>query len=543
MMRLRRVWTAGLLAALAVSGCKRNSEERGTTARSGSKAAGDTVASAARGGPKVGGMGTLLAAGKASDLRVSPDGQFGAFLMNGQKPHLDGIPPQMLVGSLFLVPVEGGKPREVGAGVTNVPGGLLFAPDSRHLLFLTGYNPAVQSGELHVLPLTDATAEPVMLGSAVTYMLPSPDGTRLAFVDGGVLKLGPLPSGPFQSVAGEVSTAQFTPDSKTLLFKRRLTAAGGLAAVRVDAPGTLVKLADQVGDYQVSVDGSRIAYQVRSESARGMYDLFLADAASLKGQRLAVGSKAFAFSPDGKWLARTENGKPEQLGDLHVGPAAGGSGRKVGEAVEEFSFAPDSKAVGFLEKYDQPARAGAMTVATLPDGAPRQVGSRVPNFVWGTDSRYVAFLSRFLRPVFSVDLMLYPVGGEKAEKVGRGVFGYGFMPGNEAVIFRTNCIRDGRACDFKALDLQDRATEPKTWLQGIYTYKVSGDGGRVLATYARMDSDTYDVAVYDVKSQARKTLDQGVQVPAYFAGKNDSRALYIITQGTNPGVYAAVATP
>ncbi|WP_223634010.1 gliding motility protein [Corallococcus sp. EGB] len=538
---MKRTGMVGLVALLAVSGCKKGDEAGAPSQRS--AAQGDTVRSAAKGTAVVGGQGQLLAQGRAADLRLSPDGQFATFLLNGQKPRLDGIPPQMLVGSLNIVPVAGGKARALGDGVTNVPGSLLFSHDSKHLLYVTGYNPASQSGELNVLALADAAAEPVKLGTAVSYFLPSPDGVNVAFVDAGTLKLGPLPQGPFRDVAGEVSTAQFTPDGKTLLFKRKLSAAGGLAAVTVGAHEPPRKLADQVGDYQVSSDGKHVAYQVRSEAVRGMYDLYLAEVPALKGQKLATGTKTFAFSPDGQWLARTENGKPEQLGDLYVGPASGGAGRKLGEAVEELAFAPDSKAVGFLEKYDQPSRAGSMGVASLPDGAPKRVGDRVPNFVWGSDSRYVAFLSRFLKPVFSVDLMLYALGQEKAEKVQPGVFGYGFTPNNSAVVFRTNCIRNGRACDFKAVELNEKQAEAKTWLQGIFSYKFSEDGSRMLATYARMDSDTYDVAVYDVKSGARKTLDQGVQVPVLFAGPDDGRAVYIIGQGQNPGVYSAVATP
>ncbi|RYZ38047.1 MAG: gliding motility protein, partial [Myxococcaceae bacterium] len=368
---MKRPGMWGLVALLTVVGCSKKSDE-GAAPSQRSAAKDDTVRSAAKGAALVGGQGQQLAAGRAADLRLSPDGQFATYLLNGQKPRLDGIPPQMLVGTLYVVPVAGGKPRALGDGVTNVPGSLLFSADSRHLLYVTGYNPASQSGELHALSVTDAAAEPATLGSAVSYLLPSPDGVSVAFVDGGVLKLGPLPAGPFQDVAAEVSTAQFTPDGKTLLFKRRLAAASGLAAVTVGSKEPPRKLADQVGDYQVSSDGKRVAYQVRSEAVRSMYDLYLADVSTLKGQRLAVGSKVFGFSPDGQWLARTENGRPEQLGDLYVGPASGGPGRKVGEAVEEMAFAPDSKAVGFLEKYDQPSRAGAMSVASLPDGAPKR---------------------------------------------------------------------------------------------------------------------------------------------------------------------------
>lgn len=538
-MQLRRLVVVGALLALSVVGCKRG--DSGGGGRGGSTSAGSGPTGGK--GALVGGMGTLLAPGVASDLRVTPDGQFATYLLKAKKPQLDGIPPQMLLGELHVVPVTGGTDRTVGQGVTNVPGGQLFSKDSRWLFFLEGYNPANQAGSLHVLSLAEPTAEPAKLGEQVSYMLPSPDGKLLAFVDNGVLKLGPLPTGPFKDVAGEVSTAQFTPDSKTLFFRRRLVAAGGLAAVSVEKPEAPRKLADYVGDYEVSSDGLHVAWQVRSEAEKGMYDLFVADVADLKPRKVSIGTKVFGFSKDGKWLGRTENGKPELLGDLFVGPADGSPGRKVGERVEEFAFSPDSQALGFLEKYDPSARAGLMSVVTLPDGAPQRVGDRVPNFTWGSDGKYVAFLSRFLKPVFSVDLMLYPVGGEKAEKVQTGVFGYGFTPGNAEVYFRTNCIREGRACDFRALDLNQPRAVPATWLQGVFSYKLASDGKRFLVTYARMDSDTYDVGVYDTKSKARKTLDQRVQIPVLFGGQGDSHVVYIVTQGAKPGVYVAPATP
>jgi hypothetical protein len=536
-MSFRRFVGVGVLAALAVAGtgCKRSEAQGGKSGASASRSTGGAAA-----------KGELLAPGSATDLRVTPDGQFVTFLLDAKKPPIDGIPPKLVTGKLHVVSASGGAaPTQLGTGVTNDVGGMLFTPDSKHLLFLTDFEPSSRSGALHAYAFGTPEAAPVKLGATVTYMVPSPDGTQLAFVDSGLLRVGSLPAGPFRDVAGEVSTAQFTPDGKTLLFKRKLTAAGGLAAVALDKPDAQpVKLADQVGEYQLSPDGKRVAYQVRSDSVRGMYDLFLAELPGLKGKKIATGSTGFAFSSDGKWLARTDGAKPELRGDLFVGPASGEPGRKVGERVEEFSFSPDAKALGFLENYDISARAGLMGVVALPDGTPKRVGSRVPNFTWGSNGQHVAFLSRFLKPIYSVDLMLYSLGAEKAVKVQPGVFGYGFAPGNSDVVFRTNCIREGRACDFKAVALpQQEKIEPATWLQGIYSYKFSNDGQRALFTAARMDSDTYDVGVYDMKSKARKTLDERVQLPAFFAGKDDSRVVYLVTQGPKPGVYASPATP
>jgi hypothetical protein len=531
----RRAVMAGALMALALVGCK-----DGSGKGSGSKGS-------ARAEAAVGGVGTMLAEGPAEDLRVSGDGQFATYLRKTHKPIVEGIPPQMRLGELYVVPVTGGVPRKLGDGVTNYPGGQLFTPDSKHVLYLTGYNVANQSGALHVLALREPTAEPQKLGGTVTYFLPSPDGSKLAFVDGGVLKLGPLPAGPFRQVAGEVSTAGFSPDGATLFFKRKLTAAGGLLAVPVEAPqgkaAEPLKLADQVGDYVVSPDSKHVAYQVRTNPVQGAYDLYVADLPELKGRKVASGTTAFTFSPDSKWLARNDGLNPEVPGDLYVGPASGEPGRKLGEKVKDMAFSPDSKALGFLSKYDETASAGLMSVVVLPDGTPKEVAGRVPNFTWSKDGKYVAFPKRFLKPIYSVDLMLYQVGAEKAEKAHPGVFGYGFTPGNPTLVFRTACVRDGRACDFKALPLPPpEQAQPQTWLQGIYSYKVSEDGNRVLATLARMDSDTFDVAVYDVKTQARKTLDQGAQLPAYFAGPNDSLAVYVL-KGAHPGVYVAPAQP
>ncbi|WP_309897284.1 gliding motility protein [Archangium sp.] len=536
-MMLRRTVVAGALMALALVGCKRSDANAKEAGGKGS----------ARGGPAVSGQGVLLAEGPAEDLRVTEDGQYATFLQKTHKPIVEGIPPQLRLGTLYGVQVTGGTPRKLGEGVTNFPGGQLFTPDSKHVLYLTGYNVSAQAGVLQVLGLTDPTAEPQKLGDAVTYFLPSPDGTKLAFVDGGVLKLGPLPTGPFRQVAGEVSTAGFSPDGTTLFFKRKLAAAGGLLAVPVESPPGKptepLKLADQVGDYVVSADSKHVAYQVRNTTTRGTYDLYVADLPALKGRKVASSTTAFTFSPDSKWLARNDGLNPEVPGDLYVGPASGEPGRKLGERVKDIAFSPDSKAVGFLSKYDEPASSGLMSVAVLPDGAPKEVAGRVPNFTWSKDGKYVAFPKRFLKPIYSVDLMLYQVGAEKAEKAHPGVFGYGFLPESSALVFRSGCIREGRACDLKALPLpKPEQAEPQTWLQGIYTYKFSEDGGRLLVTSARMDSDTYDVAVYDVKTQARKTLDQGAQVPAHFAGPDDSLAVYVL-KGANAGVYVAPAKP
>jgi hypothetical protein len=519
---------AGLIAlaltALALSGCSKGKHAGG---------AGD-----------VGGHGKALAPGVAADLRITQDGKFGTYLLEGEKPRIDGIPPQTLIGALHVVPLQGGgAARKVASGVTNVPGGYLFTADSRWLIFLAGFNPAAHAGELHALDLRAPDSKPLLLGPNVTYMVPSPDSKTVAFVSGNVLRAGPI-EGPWREVAAEVSSLQFSPDSKWLFFKRTVAAAGGLYLAEVAKAEAPRKLADQVGEVMVSPDSQQLAFAVRSETVRSTYELMLAAVPDFKPTKLAVGVSGFAFSPDSKWLGRVEGGKPEELGALHVGPASGGPGRKVGEKVGEFSFAPDSTAVAYMESWDNVARAGLVGVAQLPDGKPKRIGSRAPNYEWGRDGKFIAFNSRFLKPIYSVDLMLYQVGGEEdAFKVHPGVFAFAFGPENEYLVFRSNCIRNGRACDLFKVDLRKPKDPPLKIVDGVFSFRPAEKGDRMLVTYARTEGEMYDVAVYNMKSGERRTLEQYIHLPAYFLDSEGSKVAYLVARRDRAGVYVAEHSP
>src|SRR5262245_51756320 len=151
-LRSRRPHSALATAlALFIAGCARG------------EATGSGGPAAAAG---VGGLGKPVSQGRAADLRATPDGKYLTYLVNPEKPRLQGVPPQMLLGELHVVASAGGAPRKVGENVTNMPGGSLFTPDSRWALFLTGYNAANQDGTLTALDLTDSAAAPLSLGKA-----------------------------------------------------------------------------------------------------------------------------------------------------------------------------------------------------------------------------------------------------------------------------------------------------------------------------------------------------------------------------------------
>ncbi len=524
---------AVLLGAAFCAGCPNNQPR--------SKMGGAPV----KAGEQVGGFGVRLWEGKAIDLRVTNDGAVATFLADAEKPRLEGVPNLMRVGALYAVKTApGATPRRLGTGVTNVAGGYLATPDSRWLLFLSGYNASNREGELLVADLTADSGDPVRLGGRVSFVVASPDSKQVAFIDDGRLKVGPIPSGPFRDISADVSQVEFAKASDGVVFKNRIDVGGAVSWLSLKDPKSVPwKMGTSVGHIDVSPAGRYVAFGQSSPETKNVYDLYLADVASRKVRKIADGAGVFGFSPDGRWLARTEGGKPEVYGDLFVGPADGTPGKKVGEKVNDFSFSPDSAAIAYLELYDLQARAGVLGFATVPDGTPKRIGDRCPGYTWGKDGTAVAFLSRFLKPVFSVDLMLYQPGWDKAHKVQQGVFGYSFTPDNAQLMYRTACTREGRSCDLYALDMKrpKEADAARKLVEGMFSYKFSDDGQRVLLSYARTVGDMYDVAVMDRTSTHRKTLEQWVGIPAHFSSPTGARAAYIVQAQAKQGVYVADA--
>ncbi|HZA51030.1 MAG TPA: gliding motility protein [Myxococcaceae bacterium] len=498
-------------------------------------------------------LGDRIASGRASDLRTTPDGKFALYLEGGEKPRLDGVPPQMLLGNLYAVPTAGGEPREIGNAVTNVPGGFTLTPDSRWVLLLAGYNPVTHEGKLVAVDLANPKSPPVELGTRSSYVLASPDSKRVAFVAEGVLQVGPLPSGPFRQLSGEVQTADFTPDGRWVVYKRRLSAAGGLFVSDVEG-GAPVKLTEQAGDFAPSPDSKHVAFTRRSERVRSTYDLLVANAPEWKPKEVASTVGPFAFSPDARWLARVQDQRVEDMGStpvgaLHVGPADGGASRKLANRVGRFEFAPTSDAIAFLDSFDAGASKtghGVLALAQLPEGAPRRLAVRVPNFDWAPDGKALAYIARVFEPVYSIDLFFYALGGSAPLKLHPGVFGYGFDGTGKRLFFRTNCTggaEEGRFCDLMETAVADPKAPARKVAVGIYTWHSSSDGARVLLTYARRDSKLYDAAVLNVTTGERKTIAQYIQLPALWAESGGERVVYVVSPPANAGVYMANRIP
>jgi len=492
--------------------------------------------------PLVGGLGKRLAAGPVADLKLTKDGAHATFLRNPKRPAIQGVSPLMVLGELGLVSFKDDTVRFIGQGVSNRPGSVLFSPDSSWLFFVDGFNAASESGVLRTLRLGQA-GEPEQRGRAVSFVTISPTGKTFAFVDGGVLRVASLePGSTARAVATEVSTAQFTSDGAFLVVHHRRSAGGGLEVARVDGSRPSVRLGDPVGDWTISPDGHRVAFAVDSRTARDTRDLWLATIPEGRPSRLGSGVTAFSFSPDSALLARLEEGRADSPGKLVVGPGSGGAGRMLAERTGKFWFSPDSKALAALTNYDEKKGWGRLTYVEMPDGKPVELGTRVSTTIWSPDDKYLAFNSTVFKPLPSVDLWLHVRGRPSATKVMTNVYGYDFGPGG-VLYLRSECIREARACTLERVDLSVPEAKPAPILEGIFGFRPSEAGNRMLVTYARTDADTYDVAVLNLKTNVRVTLEERILLPALFADPQGNKVVYLVSQGERSGLYVCDQVP
>jgi dipeptidyl aminopeptidase/acylaminoacyl peptidase len=518
-----------LIAILSLVGCKQSPSSGGNAPQTAEERA-------------MGGVGAQLLAGKFTDLRVTPDDRFATAIRDPLPPRLQGAPPKMRVGELWSVDLSSGDSRKLGEGVTNMPGGYLFSPDSHWAVVLAGYNAATQEGSAQAIDLTKKDSKPAPLGAATGFFTISPDSSWVAFVDGGALKAGKLGATEFTTVGTDVSTAQFSPDSRWLVFRRRLSSAGALMVWRVDSKDAAAHLADNVGEYVVSPDSARVALAARSQKLRDTYDLSLATLGKPVVRPVATGVSQFAFSKDGHSLVRIEGVRPDDpLGSLVVGPSDGSPGKALADKVQNFEIAPSSDAVAALAKYDLRQRWGTLQIARFDGKAAQTIGEKVTDFDWDESGHFVAFSARVLKPIFSVNLFLYGTMMTEARTVGEGVFGFGFTPKGR-LLYRTHCVREGRGCELDVLDALP-TWKSQALLDGVYSFKPSEDGNRALLSFARTDADAYDTGVVNLLHGEHRTLDTFTVLPAHFAAKDGSRAVYLIDSAQRQGLFLAKDLP
>ena len=162
--------------------------------------------------------------------------------------------------------------------------------------------------------------------------------------------------------------------------------------------------------------------------------------------------------------------------------------------------------------------------------------------IWSPDNRHLAFNSTVYQPLPSVDLWIYGRGKPSATKLMPNVYGYDFGPGG-VLYLRAECIREARACNLQRVDPGIPDGKPTPILEGVFGFRPSEAGNRMLVTYARTDAETYDVAVLNLKTNVRVTLEERILLPALFADPQGSKVVYLVSQGDWSGFYVCDQGP
>ena len=300
-----------------------------------------------------------------------------------------------------------------------------------------------------------------------------------------------------------------------------------------------------MADYELSADGRHVAFTQVSAASRDVWDLFVSSLDGGASVKAASGVGLYGFSPDGRWLGRIEGKRNAMgrvvVGELMVGPASGAEAKPVGNKVGRFGFAPDGTALWALDLYNEQHDRGTLLFVELPERKVRTLAERAHIGEWGKDGRFLAFNVEIIQPLPSMDLYLYVKGEEASFRVKEGVYGFGIAPG-DVLLFRSECQRQAqrdlpRACSLSELDLSKPHGAAKQILEGIYSFKASETGERLLVSYARMDADTYDIAVYNRSSGERKTLDTSTLLPALFVDPAGKRVVYLVSEKDRSGLY------
>jgi hypothetical protein len=504
-------------------------------------------------GPRRTGTGRALLSGAVSDLMVSADGHLLSAIVDGVKPNVEGTPPAMRVGEVVLhnLTWPDSQPVRVGKGVFNAPGGRLFSKDGRWFLFLEDYSLPKQSGALKVVKTDEPKGTPIAVASGVTYYVPSLDGRLLAFVANGVLKVGPLPGGPFREIAGEVSTAQFSEDGATLYFRRRIAAAGGLFQVSLaQAQPVPKKVTDLVGDFELAPGGKSVAFLSRSSPQASTMSLFVSDTETLKPTLLAERVLRFSFSPDGQWIAAMQGDSPEHPGDLWLGKTGGGEGSVLGKDVRDYAFSSDSKRLAFRQKFRevqlrgvQTERLGELYTLALPNLTPKLIAKDCPNFLFSPDGQALAYTATVFQPDYTRKLMLLPAGATEPKLLQEWLYEYNFAPDSSRLYFRAKCMREGRSCDLLSVDAVKPELPAKKEATQVYRFGLSRDGQRLWTSYVHALDQSQDLFVVNVKTGVKTLIDQYVMPPYELTSNDGSSVGYVVEEKSRPGLFWANQIP
>jgi len=493
-------------------------------------------------------LGERLVEGHLSELRLLPGETHLRFLADAKSPQLQETASSLKLGKLFLYHLHSRKLTQIGAQVSSLTETQHATSDGKYLVFLDDFNPQTKTGSLRCARVVSATVGKAF-GKEVSFFVVSPQGQHVAFVDGGTLKLGPLPEGPFRVVAEGVANAEFSLDGGTLAFKKRLEARGQLWVAKVEEEKPPRLIAENTGDYRLSKDGKKLLFAAREKPQHIAFQLLVADTDKAQAPRLLSQEMfRFALSPDERFVAYAETKTPEKPGTLWVKPLEGeGAGRMLGERVRDFEFASHGQALAWREAYygDE----GQLAVVSLQDNAePKRLSPRTRHWQWNTQGSALAYTATVSAPEFpvSVDLFSFRLGEKAPTKIHTWVYEYAFAVDGESLLFEANCIREGRSCALLQTKVGEGEGGSKAKLaEGVYSFRQSADGQHIywlhLTPLTPVQTQLWASPMATPKPQ--KLADNVHMPPPLPLDKTGTKFLYLSNQPQHEGLYLTVLKP
>ena len=419
----------------------------------------------------------------------SPDGRWlvaARTRPGGESGPYPGWPPS---DGLFLIPAEGGEPRELAPGpVASQTFEPRFSPNGRYLAYVSciDFSCHLEVVELGADfqpkgPPRRLTRRPVSVVGGLAW---SPDEKALVFVDYGTQRLWRVPIGGSRSatpieLAGARSIRPSTTASRDRLVFLRMLTDSDVYRFEAGRPAEPV-LASLSLDHNphFSPDGRRVAF----ESGRSLdgHEIWLADADGThsvqltRGPGISQGSPR--WSPDGRRIAFDTLGEDGHY-DIWVIDADGGPpGRLTHGAGDENS--PSWSRDGHFVYFASRQKGGPHDVWRVPaaGGAEERITHQGGTLAYESiDGRTLYFLRGYGdAPLLSLPL----AGGTERQIVACAHFGFDVGPGG---VYYVEC--PSAPTMEASLVLWDPATgrgRPLGKLGGSFSLAVSPDGRTIL---------------------------------------------------------------
>ncbi len=379
------------------------------------------------------------------DLRWSPDEQYLAY-----------VATQNVLSEVWLMNSSGDDAVRVteGRAYSASPS---WSPDGRTLYYVSNRQGSRDLWQQRVLATGRPEGEPtrVTLGIGMWRAALSPDGTRLAYVQGGrAANVWRVPV-----FADRPATWA---DAEQVTFDRALTQG-------VD----------------VSKDGTRL---VISSDRNGNFDLWTLPATGGEAQQLTTDLAPDwipRWSPDGRMVAFFSYRSGNR--DIWVAPADGGTPQQLttSELNEMFpTWSPDGTEIAYSVQEEREVK-----VVSLETGESRHLADDAGSPAWSPDGAWLAFVSRG-------QIVRVPVAGGDRERLVLGSHPFWSADGRE--LYYSTTAQDS-SHTFRSLRLDDRSERELTDLRGkagstgAFAYSTDGE-----YLYFVWREDQGDIWVMDV---------------------------------------------